>query len=70
MLLIHGARSVLCRATSKNDNRHRWTAEKAKTCFAAANSNARMIWALLASDEPSPPRREKKEYVSTGLQRR
>jgi transposase len=58
MLLIHGARSVVYRAPTKNDRRSLWIAEKqrklgtAKTCVAVANKNARVIWALLARDEP------------------
>jgi transposase len=58
MLLIHGARSVVYRAPNKNDSRNQWIAEKqrklgtAKTCVAVANKNARVIWALLARDEP------------------
>lgn len=58
MLLIHGARSVVYRAPHKNDPRSQWIAEKqrklrtAKTCVAVANKNARVIWALLARDEP------------------
>lgn len=58
MLLIHGARSVVYRAPNKNDSRNQWIAEKqrkigtAKTCVAVANKNARVIWALLAHDEP------------------
>lgn len=58
MLLIHGARSVVYRAAGKTDSRNRWIAEKqrklgtTKTCVAVANKNARIIWALLAKDEP------------------
>jgi transposase len=58
MLLIHGARSVVYRAPNKSDSRNQWIAEKqrkigtAKTCVAVANKNARVIWALLAHDEP------------------
>ncbi len=58
MLLIHGARSVVYRAASKQDSRSRWITEKqqrlgtTKTCVAVANKNARIIWALLARDEP------------------
>ncbi len=58
MLLIHGARSVLYRCGTKTDNRSRWIAEKkttlgiTKACVAVANKNARIIWALLARDEP------------------
>ena len=58
MLLIHGARSVLYRCGTKTDSRSRWIAEKkkilgtTKACVAVANKNARIIWALLAQDEP------------------
>jgi transposase len=57
-LLVHGARSVVFRASKKTDARSRWIADKqrklgtAKTCVAVANKNARIIWALLAHDEP------------------
>jgi transposase len=58
MLLIHGARSVVYRCVSKTDSRSRWIADKqrrlgtTKACVAVANKNARIIWALLAKDEP------------------
>jgi transposase len=58
MLLIHGARSVVYRAAGKTDSRSRWIADKqrrlgtTKACVAVANKNARVIWALLAKDEP------------------
>jgi transposase len=58
MLLIHGARSVVYRCTTKTDRRNRWIADKqkrlgtTKACVAVANKNARIIWALLAKDEP------------------
>jgi len=57
-LLVHGSRSVVFRASKKTDPRSKWIAEKqkklgtAKTCVAVANKNARIIWALLARDEP------------------
>ena len=57
-LLVHGSRSVVFRAAKKDDARSKWIAEKqkklgtAKTCVAVANKNARIIWALLAHDEP------------------
>ncbi len=57
-LLIHGARSVVYRAKGKTDARSRWIAEKQarlgtpKTCVAVANKNARIVWALLAREEP------------------
>jgi len=46
------------RADHKQDSRSRWIADKkrklgtVKTCVAVANKNARIIWALLARDEP------------------
>jgi transposase len=58
MLLIHGARSIVYRAGHKIDSRSQWIADKqrrlgtAKACVAVANKNARIIWALLAHDEP------------------
>lgn len=58
MLLIHGARSVVYRCVAKTDSRSRWIADKqsrlgtTKACVAVANKNARIIWALLAKDEP------------------
>lgn len=58
MLLIHGARSVVYRAAAKTDDRSRWITEKqrklgtTKACVAVANKNARVIWALLARNEP------------------
>jgi len=57
-LLIHGCRSVLYRCEGKSDPRSKWIAEKkrklgmARACVAVANKNARIIWALLAHDEP------------------
>jgi transposase len=57
-LLIHGARSVVFRCANKTDSRSRWIADKvkrlgvAKACVAVANKNARIIWALLARNEP------------------
>ncbi len=57
-LLVHGSRSVVFRASKKEDVRSKWIAEKqkklgtAKACVAVANKNARIIWALLARDEP------------------
>ena len=58
MLLIHGARSVVFRAGLKSDSRSQWIADKqkrlgtAKASVALANKNARIIWAVLAKDEP------------------
>jgi transposase len=58
MLLIHGARSVIYRSAGKTDRRNQWIASTqrrigtTKACVAVANKNARIIWALLAKDEP------------------
>jgi transposase len=58
MLLVHGARSVVYRSVGKTDRRNIWIADKqrrigtTKACVAVANKNARIIWALLAKDEP------------------
>jgi len=57
-LLIHGARSVVFRCSNKSDPRSRWISEKTKklgvtkACVAVANKNARIVWGLLAKDEP------------------
>lgn len=53
-LLIHGARSVVYRASRKTDPRNRWIADKqrrlgtSKACVAPANKNARIVWSLIA----------------------
>jgi transposase len=56
-LLIHGARSALCRAERRSDRRSIW-ASKLKlargfnvAAVALANKNARIIWALLTRGE-------------------
>lgn len=55
--LIHGARSVIARASNKTDARSRWIQQlKArvgmnKACVALANKNARILWAVMASGE-------------------
>jgi len=57
-LLIHGARAVLYRAGQKTDKRSRWLqALKGRrgcnrACVALANKNARVLWVLLAREEP------------------
>ncbi len=57
-LLVHGSRSIVFRASKKEDARSKRIAEKqkklgtAKACVAVANKNARIIWALLAHDAP------------------
>ena len=56
-LLIHGARSVVCRAPNKFDKRSLWinkireTRGYNKACVALANKNARIIWAMLDKNE-------------------
>ena len=56
-LLIHGARSVVCRANRKTDQRSLWIADKqrrlgtSKACVAVANKNARIVWSLIARGE-------------------
>ena len=53
-LLIHGARSALCRVERRTDRRSVWASRlKLKRGFnvtgvALANKNARVIWALLS----------------------
>jgi transposase len=56
-LLIHGARSVVCKVSNKEDKRSIWIQKLKerrgmnKTCVAVANKNARIIWALLNKKE-------------------
>ena len=56
-LLIHGARSVVYRASRKTDSSNRWIADKqrrlgtSKACVALANKNARIVWSLIARGE-------------------
>ncbi len=56
-LLIHGARSVVYRSSSKSDRRSLWIADKqrrlgtSKACVAVANKNARIVWSLIARGE-------------------
>lgn len=56
-LLIHGARSVVYRASRKTDRRSLWIADKqrrlgtSKACVAVANKNARIVWSLIARGE-------------------
>ena len=56
-LLIHGARSVVSRASRKTDRRSQWIADKqrrlgtSKACVALANKNARIVWSLIAREE-------------------
>lgn len=59
-LLIHGARAVLRYAPNKTDARSRWLQALIerrgynRTAVALANKNARVIQALLSSDESYP----------------
>jgi transposase len=56
-LLIHGARSVVYRASQKTDRRSLWIADKqrrlgtSKACVAVANKTARIVWSLIARGE-------------------
>jgi len=56
-MLIHGARSVVCKAANKTDARSVWvqnirqTRGFNKACVALANKNARIIWAMLDKNE-------------------
>ncbi len=58
MLLIHGARSVVYRCVSKTESRNRWIADKQRRLGTPRHARrgkqecARIIWALLAKDEP------------------
>lgn len=62
-LLVHGARSVVRTAGSKNDPRSRWIqalearAGHNRTCVALANKNARIVWAVFQSGKPYQPAR-------------
>jgi transposase len=55
--LIHGARSVVYRASPKIDRRSLWIADKqrrsgkSKACAAVANKNGRIVWSLIAGGE-------------------
>ena len=55
-LLIHGARSVICRCAKKEDKKSKWIQSikerrgANKAAVALANKNARTIWALLTND--------------------
>jgi transposase len=55
-LMVHGARSVVFRAASKNDKRSLWINKLAcrrginKACVAVANKNVRIAWALLKNE--------------------
>jgi len=57
-LLIHGARSVVYRASRKTDKRSLWIADKhrrlgtSEACVAVANKNARIMWSLIAHEVP------------------
>jgi len=64
-LLIHGARSVIYRASLKKDNINSWVnilvsrRNKNIAAVALANKNIRIVWALLAHDREFRP-----DYVS------
>lgn len=55
-LLIHGARSVVFRCKTSNEQRNRWIAKLKerrgvnRTAVALANKNARILWALIAKE--------------------
>jgi len=57
-LLIHGARSIVYRCKTKNEQRNRWLLKLKerrgvnRTAVALANKNARILWALMAKEEP------------------
>ncbi len=56
-LLIHGARSVMRRCEGRTDARGRWMQALKlrrgfnRACVALANKNARVLWALMATNE-------------------
>ena len=56
-LLIHGARSIVFRCKTRNEQRNRWLSELKKrrgvnrTAVALANKNARILWALIAKED-------------------
>ena len=56
-LLIHGARSAILAARKKHDGRSRWLnalgerRNKNIAAVALANKNARILWALLVTEE-------------------
>lgn len=60
-LLVHGARSELMLTHKRCDNKSQWaenlksTKSWNKTAVALANKHARIIWALLAKEEPFQP---------------
>jgi transposase len=60
-LLIHGARSVVYRATNKTDKRSLWIEDKqqrlgtTKACVAVANKNSRIVWSLIAREQVYRP---------------
>jgi transposase len=60
-LLVHGARATIRGVGRKTDRRSQWLRHVLerrgtnRTAVAAANKNARMVWALLTSHEDSQP---------------
>ena len=61
-LMIHGARAALGKAGGKQDPRSRWLGNlRARrhpnvAAVALANKNARIVWAMLASDKFYEPK--------------
>lgn len=61
-LLVHGARSVMCRLKGKSDTKSLWAAQLKvrrgfnKATVALAAKHARILWALLARDNDYAPR--------------
>ena len=61
-LMIHGARAALGKAGGKQDPRSRWLGKLRErrhpnvVAVALANKNARIVWAMLASDKSYEPR--------------
>jgi transposase len=60
-LLVHGARSVVLQSKRRSDKRSIWIRDLIqrigfnKAVVAVANKNARIVWVLLAKDEPYRP---------------
>ena len=57
-LLVHGARAVVRTAPNKTDHNNQWVNQLRerrgfnRATVAVANKNARIIWAVLRTDEP------------------
>ena len=78
-LLIHGARAVVCRATTKTDSHCRWVSAIRqrrgflKACVAVANKNARIAWVLMmllinVELASFPPRRVRRAHRKDGAE--